>query len=75
MGSEKGLTDKQRDQVQKRINYYGFHKVKDYIRYFYPNADLRCLSCVEAQKIITGMKLPSPIIKSVYLRDFHTKLP
>lgn len=64
-------TEKQLNQINKRIKLYGEKKIQSYIQYFFPDADLKHLSRQEAQKIITGIQLPAPPITGVYGRDFH----
>lgn len=70
--SENNMTKKQQNQVNKRIKHHGLEKVANYIKHFYPDADMNNLSKIQAQKIITGLKIPGPIIRNVYGRDiFH----
>jgi hypothetical protein len=63
------MTEKQRNQIEKRIKYFGQDEVQRYISFFFPNADINNLTKEQAQKVITGMRM-NTIITNVYGRDY-----
>ena len=66
-------TEKQIDYIKRIITFLGRNAVSDYIKRFYPNSNIDCLTKCEAQKIITGLsfRLPGKPILRVCGRDIR----
>lgn len=62
-------TEKQKRLIKKRIQYFGEEKVLFYEKYFFPELqNLENISREQAQKIITGLRIPR-VIRGVCGRD------
>lgn len=62
-------TEKQKRLIKKRIQYFGEEKVLFYEKHFSPELqNLENISREQAQKIITGLRIPR-VIRGVCGRD------
>lgn len=62
-------TEKQKRLIKKRIQYFGEEKVLLYEKHFFSELqNLENISREQAQKIITGLRIPR-VIRGVYGRD------
>lgn len=62
-------TEKQKRLIKKRIQYFGEEKVLFYEKHFLPELqNLENISREQAQKIITGLRIPR-VIRGVCGRD------
>ena len=62
-------SEKQKRLIKKRIQYFGEEKVLFYEKHFFPELqNLENISREQAQKIITGLRIPR-VIRGVCGRD------
>ena len=55
--------------VQKIVNHFGEDAVASYLKQFYPDANINCLTKEQARKIIVGITIPNAVY-GVRGRDF-----